>query len=169
MSFSSLQLQLQKKWDRGETLTVCFVCHGNICRSPMGEFLFKDMVSRAGVSDRFVIYSRATSTEEIGNPVHYGTRNKLARYNISCDGHRATQMTARDYEKSDVLIGMDRANVSNMVRLSGGQSEKICKMLEWTGSSRDVADPWYTDNFDDTYDDIFTGCTAFLQKVCNIG
>lgn len=145
---------------------ILFVCHGNICRSPMAEYLFKDMVKKEGLEDYFEIASAATSTEELGNPCHYGTRNKLMSVGISCKGHAARQMTNGDYDYFDLLIGMDSANIRNMTRISGGDSKhKIYKMLEFVDSSKDVADPWYTDNFDETYDDILMGCTALLEKL----
>lgn len=155
-------------------IKVLFVCHGNICRSPMAEFLLKDIVQKKGIADQFYIASAATSTEEIGNGVHYGTRNKLARYNIRCDGHHARQMTRDDYAKFDLLIGMDSANVRNMTRIAGGDPEhKIHKMLEYVYDGPgfppqyvpDVADPWYTDNFDETYDDISRGLAGMLKKL----
>lgn len=140
----------------------------------MAEFLLKDIVQKKGIQDRFFIASAATSTEEIGNGVHYGTRNKLARYNIRCDGHHARQMTRDDYQKYDLLIGMDSANVRNMTRIAGGDPEgKIHKMLEYVYDGPgfpqqyvpDVADPWYTDNFDETYDDISRGLAGMLKKL----
>ena len=145
-------------------IKVLFVCHGNICRSPMAEFLLKDMVKKKNKEASFYIASAATSTEEIGNPVHYGTRNKLAQYGISTAGKYARQMTKKDYAEYDYLIGMDDWNIRNMLRITGGDSEnKIKKLLEFAGSSRDIADPWYTGNFDVTYDDIAEGCEALLK------
>lgn len=142
---------------------ILFVCHGNICRSPMAEFILKDMVKKKNKEASFYIASAATSTEEIGNPVHHGTRNKLAQYGISTVGKYARQMTKKDYEEYDYLIGMDDWNIRNMLRITGGDPEqKIKKLLEFAGSSRDIADPWYTGNFDVTYDDIVEGCEAFL-------
>lgn len=145
-------------------IRVLFCCHGNICRSPMAEFLLKDMVKKKNKEAAFYIASAATSTEEIGNPVHYGTRNKLAQYGISTAGKYARQMTKKDYAEYDYLIGMDDWNIRNMLRITGGDSEnKIKKLLEFAGSSRDIADPWYTGNFDVTYDDIAEGCEALLK------
>lgn len=145
---------------------ILFVCHGNICRSPMAEFVMKDMVKKAHIEDRFVIASAATSTEEIGNPVHWGTREKLGSVGISCKGKTARQMTRQDYKDYDLLIGMDRANIRNMIRICGGDpDEKIHSLLEYAGSSRDIADPWYTGNFDDTYRDVVEGCTALLKQL----
>ena len=146
-------------------IKILFVCHGNICRSPMAEFVLKDMVKTRGLEDNFFIASAATSNEEIGNPVHYGTKNKLAGYGISVAGKTAIRMTKQDYDKYDYLIGMDSTNVRNMERIAGGDPQhKICKLLEFAGSNRDIADPWYTGNFDATYNDVVEGCEAFLQK-----
>lgn len=147
-------------------ISILFVCHGNICRSPMAEFLLKHMVKEKGMAGQFQIDSAATSTEEIGNPVHYGTRRKLAQYGISVAGKTAVRMQKRDYDFYDYLIGMDDANIRNMCRIAGGDPDrKICKLLEFAGSTRDIADPWYTGNFDETYDDILEGCEAFLEKL----
>lgn len=147
-------------------IKILFVCHGNICRSPMAEFVLKDMVKKRGTEDNFYIASAATSTEEIGNPVHYGTRNKLAEYGISTAGKAAVQMKKSDYGKYDYLIGMDSANIRNMLRIAGGDPEhKIKKLLAFAGSTRDIADPWYTGNFDITYEDIVEGCEAFLTEI----
>ncbi|MCM1136434.1 MAG: low molecular weight phosphotyrosine protein phosphatase [Clostridium sp.] len=147
-------------------IKILFVCTGNICRSPMAEFILKDMVQKRGISARFYIASAATSTEEIGNPVHYGTRKKLAAYGISVAGKTAVQMKRQDYKAYNYLIGMDDANIRNMRRIAGGDSEgKIYKLLEFAGSTRDIADPWYTGDFDVTYDDIMEGCEAFLKQL----
>ena len=142
---------------------VLFICHGNICRSPMAEFILKDMVQKRGIADRFLIASAATSTEEIGNPVHHGTRNKLAKYGISTAGKYAVQMTKRDYDKYDYLIGMDQWNLRNMKRILGRDPQrKLYLLLDFSQQPRDIADPWYTGNFDRTYEDIVEGCEAFL-------
>lgn len=147
-------------------IKILFVCHGNICRSPMAEFLLKHMVKEKGIAGQFQIASAATSTEEIGNPVHYGTRRKLAQYGISVTGKTAIRMQKRDYDSYDYLIGMDDANIRNMCRIAGGDPDhKICKLLEFAGSTRDIADPWYTGNFDETYDDILEGCKALLKQL----
>ena len=145
-----------------------FVCHGNICRSPMAEFILKDMVARRRIADNFVISSTATSTEEIwgdiGNPVYPPANAELAKHGINCDGKRAVQLKKSDYEKYDLFIGMDSMNIRNMHRILGGDSdEKIRKLMEFTGSSKDVADPWYSGNFDVTYRDIYKGCEALLE------
>ena len=144
------------------------VCHGNICRSPMAEFVLKDMVSRAGLADRFYIASAATSTEEIwngvGNPVYPPAREELARHGIGCEGKRAVQLTRNDYDKYDYLIGMDSANIRNMHRMLGGDPEgKVYRLLSFAGVERDISDPWYTGNFDETYRDVSLGCNAFLE------
>ena len=147
-------------------IKVLFICHGNICRSPMAEFVFKDLIKKRHVEDLFFVASAATSTEEIGNPVHYGTRNKLASLGISTAGKYAVQMRRSDYNKYDYLIGMEQRNVVNMRRIAGGDPEgKIYNLLDFTGHMRDIADPWYTGDFDATYDDIFEGCTALLDQL----
>ena len=144
--------------------SVLFVCHGNICRSPMAEFVFKDMVAKAGFADRFFIASAATSTEEIGNPVHHGTRSKLAQYGISTAGKFAVQLTKKDYAKYDYLLGMDSWNMRNMRRMLGNDPDgKLHLLLDFSDEPRDIADPWYTGNFDVTYNDIVEGCEAFLE------
>ncbi len=146
-------------------IKILFICHGNICRSPMAEFVMKDMVKRAGVEKDFYIASAATSTEEIGNPVHYGTRKKLKEFGISTAGKYAVQLRKNDYEKYDYLIGMERANIRNMLRILREDPEnKVCRLLDFTEHPRDIADPWYTGNFDVTYDDIKEGCEALLQN-----
>ena len=147
-------------------IKILFVCHGNICRSPMAEFVMKDMVNKAGLSDRFEIASAATSTEEIGNPVYPPARRKLAQHGLRCDGKRARQMTRADYQKYDLLIGMDNWNIRNMTRICGGDREgKIRMLLDYTGRSRSVADPWYTGDFDATWDDVNEGCRALLEHL----
>ena len=145
---------------------ILFVCHGNICRSPMAEFVMKDIVAKAGKSDEFVIASCATSIEEIGNPVHYGTKRKLAEVGISCDKKRAVQLTKSDYDRYDYLIGMDEWNIRNIKRITGGDPEgKIFKMMSFSGSSRDVADPWYTGDFEATWKDVTEGCQGLLECI----
>ena len=149
-------------------IKVLFVCHGNICRSPMAEFLMKDMVGKRGLSDRFYIESAATSTEEIGNPVHHGTVGILSRLGISCSKKRARLMSRVDYDRFDFLIGMDHYNIRNMNRICGGDPEgKISLLLSFAGEERDVADPWYTGDFNKTYDDIKRGLEAFLEKIAD--
>lgn len=145
---------------------ILFVCHGNICRSPMAEFVMKDLVEKCGKSDDFLIESRATSTEEIGNHVHQGTRRKLAEHGISCSGKRAVQLRKSDYEKYDLLICMDDWNVRNTLRIIVSDPQnKVRKLLSFASESGDIADPWYTGNFDETYDDVLRGCTALLEKL----
>ena len=145
-------------------ISILFECHGNICRSTMAQSLLAHMVKEKGLSDSFRIDSAATSREEIGNPPHYGTVHKLRQEGIPLIPHRARQMTKQDYQTFDYLIGMDDANVRNMERIAGGDPEhKIYKLLEFAGSGRAIADPWYTGNFDVTYDDVMEGCEAFLQ------
>ena len=142
---------------------ILFVCHGNICRSTMAEFVMKDMVAKRGLADRFHIESAATSTEEIGSPVYPGTRKILEREGIDCSGKRARQMRRDDYDKFDLLIGMDSANERNMLRMLGGDpAGKVHKLLEFAGSEGDIADPWYTGDFETTYDDVLAGCTGLL-------
>ena len=145
---------------------ILFICHGNICRSTMAQSMFQDMVDRNGMSDLFHIDSAATSREEIGSSPHYGTVAKLREMGIPVVPHRARQMTRDDYDEYDYLIGMDSYNISNMKRIAGGDPDrKIFLMLEFAGIDRDVADPWYTGDFDATYDDLDTGLRAFWEKV----
>ncbi len=149
-------------------IKILFICHGNICRSPMAEFVMKDMVKKAGLESRFQIASAATSTEETGNPVHRGTREKLRQVGISCAGKTARQLTRSDYAAYDYLIGMDTWNIRNMHRMLGGDPDKkIYKLLEFAGSTQDVADPWYTGDFETTYRDVVAGCQGLLSKLIN--
>lgn len=142
---------------------VLFICLGNICRSPMAEFVLKDMVKKRGLEKYFEIASAATSTDELGNPVHHGTRNKLREYGIDCSGKYAVQLKKQDYDKYDYLIGMDSNNIRNMERMLGKSGGKIYLMLEFAGQSRSISDPWYTGDFDATYADIKAGCEGFLK------
>ena len=145
-------------------IKVMFVCLGNICRSPMAEFVFKDIVKKQGLEKEFYIKSSATSSEEIGNDIHYGTRNKLIQEGISFEKREATKLKTKDYEKYDYIIGMDTANIRNLNRMLKGDPEgKIRLLLEMTGRSGDIADPWYTGDFQLTYLDIEEGCKGFLQ------
>lgn len=145
---------------------IMFICHGNICRSPMAEFVFKDMVAKLGRADEFYVSSSATSYEEIGNPVHYGTAKILDALGISYKGKRAVHLEKSDYAKYDYLICMDRANVRNTLRIMGADpEEKICKLLEFAESDADVADPWYTGNFETTYRDVVAGCRGLLNSI----
>lgn len=149
-------------------IKILFICHGNICRSPMAEFVLKDMVSKRGIADQFEIASVATSTEEIwngvGNPVYPPAREELAKHGISCDGKRAVQLKASDYDNYDYLIGMDSMNIRNMMRILGEDPEgKVYRMLDFGKNPRDIADPWYTGDFEQTYRDILEGCEALLE------
>lgn len=147
-------------------IKILFVCHGNICRSTMGEYVMKHLVKQAGREKEFLIDSAGTSREEIGNPVHHGTKRKLAQMGVPCGDHRARQMTREDYDRFDLLIGMDSANIRNMTRISGGDEDgKIHMMLDYTDRPGEVADPWYTGNFDETWDDVFEGCTKLLEQL----
>ena len=147
-------------------ISILFICHGNICRSPMAEFVFKDMLNKSGRTNDFYVASAATSYEEIGNRVHYGTAKILDNLNISYSHKRAVHLEKSDYKKYDYLICMDSANVRNTLRIMGDDKEnKIHKLLEFAGSSRDVADPWYTGDFDITYRDILSGCKGLLKYI----
>ena len=143
-----------------------FVCHGNICRSPMAEFVMKRLVEEAGRVGEYEIASAATSTEEIGNGVYPPARRKLAEHGISCDGKRARQLTQRDYDHYDLLICMDEYNLRNMHCMLGGDpADKMHLLLDYTDRPGEVADPWYTGNFDRTYEDILEGCTCLLEQL----
>ena len=147
-------------------MNILFVCHGNICRSPMAEFVMKDLVLKAGLSADFHIASAATSTEEIGNPVYPPARRKLAEHDLTCSGKTARQITADDYRRYDLLVGMDEWNIRNMQRFYGGDPEgKIRRLLDYTDRPGDVADPWYTDDFETTWRDVLRGCSALLEAV----
>lgn len=144
--------------------SILFVCLGNICRSPMAEFVFRDLVQKRGLGDRFHIASAATSAEELGNPVHPGTRRRLAQEGISTAGKTAVQLTRRDYGRYDLLIGMEQRNLSAMLRILGGDPQgKVRRLLDFTGSPRDISDPWYTGDFNRTYDDVWEGCLGLLE------
>ena len=146
---------------------ILFVCHGNICRSPMAEYVMKDLVKKAGLENQFQIASAATSREEIGNPVYPPARRKLAEHGISCGGHAARQFRNSDYEEYDLLIGMDKANLRNMYRICGGDfSDKMHLLMEYAGHpEQEVADPWYTDDFDATWRDVLAGCQGLLASL----
>lgn len=146
-------------------IKVLFVCHCNICRSTMAQYVFQNLINRYDLIDQFYIDSAATSREEIGNPVHHGTRRKLKEVGIPCGDHRARQLEKREYDEFDYLIGMDSMNIRNMMRILGGDPKgKVSKLLDFTErTGQDIADPWYTGNFDRTYEDVKEGCEALLQ------
>ena len=143
---------------------IMFVCHGNICRSPMAEFIFKDMLVKKGIQNDFVVASSATSTEEIGNPVYPPAKAELAKHGISCEGKRAVQITRSDYDKYDLFVVMDSNNLRNISRIFGDDPEcKVHKLMDYTSRGGDVADPWYSYRFDVAYQDIYEGCEALLK------
>lgn len=145
-------------------IKILFICHGNICRSPMAEFVMKDLVKKAGLSAKFQIASAATSTEEIGNPVYPPARRKLAEHGIRCDGKTARQLTRKDYDAYDLLIGMDSANMRNMQRMCGGDPQgKMRMLMDYTDHPGSVADPWYSGDFETTWQDVLAGCTGLLE------
>ena len=147
-------------------IKILFVCHGNICRSPMAEFVMKDLVEKAGLSHQFQIASAATSTEELGNPVYPPARRKLAEHGISCAGKTARQVQRRDYQNYDLLIGMDRANLRNLHRICGGDPDgKLHLLMDYTSRPGEVADPWYTGNFEATWRDVLEGCQGLLESL----
>ncbi len=148
-------------------IRILFICHGNICRSPMCEFVMKDLVSKAGRADEFEIASAATSTEELGNPVHPGTRRELEKHGISCAGRRARQVTRADYERYDMLICADSSNIRSLRRIIGGDPEgKISLILDHTSRpGRDVDDPWYSGDFEATWRDVSEGCAGLLSEL----
>lgn len=147
---------------------ILFVCHGNICRSPMAEFIMKDLVKKTGQENEFYIESAATSTEELGNRVYPPAQRKLAEHGISCKGKTARQITLADYDRFDLIIGMDEWNIRNMMRIFGHDPKgKIVKLMNLTSRPGDVADPWYTDNFDATWRDCLEGCQAILKMSQN--
>lgn len=145
---------------------ILFVCHGNICRSPMAEFVMKDLVRKAGREQEFQIASAATSTEEIGNPVYPPARRKLAEHGISCAGKYARQLVRGDYAAYDLLIGMDRANLRNMRSIcDGDENGKMHLLMDFTDRRGEVADPWYTGDFDAAWQDVEEGCQGLLRKI----
>ncbi len=148
-------------------IRILFVCHGNICRSPMAEFVMKDMVKKRGLESLFEIASAAASREETGNPVYPPARRKLAEHGIGCSGHHARQMTKGDYEYYDLIVCMDRANVRSVQRIAGGDPDnRIRLLLDYAGRpGQEVADPWYTGDFDETWDDVTEGCEGMIKEL----
>ena len=145
-------------------IKILFICHGNICRSPMCEYVLKDLVKKEGLSDKFEIASAATSSEELGNPVYPPAKRKLAEHGIGCDGHHARRMTREDYDYYDYLIGTDQENMHYMLWLWGNDPENKCSLImDYTGHPREVSDPWYTRDFEATWRDVSEGCAAFLE------
>ena len=147
-------------------IKILFVCHGNICRSPMAEFVMKELVNKKGMADQFEIASAATSTEEIGNPVYPPAKRKLKEHGISCEGKTARQMTKEDYAYYDYIIAMDRLNLRNMTRFVGNDPDnKVSLLMDFTNHPGDVADPWYTGDFDATLNDVCEGCVGIIKKL----
>ena len=156
---------LCSKFDTMKT-KILFVCHGNICRSPMAEFVMKRLVEEAGLADQFEIASAATSTEEIGNPVYPPARRKLAEHGIGCEGKTARQMTRDDYHHYDMIVAMDRNNLRNLRRMFGDDTDhKISLLMDHTHRPGDVADPWYTGDFEATWNDVLEGCQGLLNEL----
>ena len=150
---------------------IMFVCHGNICRSPMAEFIFKRLINEKGIADQFIVSSCATSTEEIwngiGNPVYPPAKRELMKHNISCEGKRAVQLKKSNYDGYDYLIAMDTNNVRNIIRIIGSDKEgKVYKLMSFTSRGGDVADPWYSGDFETCYNDIYEGCSCLLEYLC---
>ncbi len=147
-------------------INILFICHGNICRSTMAEFVFKNLVSVRGISDEFNIASAGTSSEELGNDTHYGTKAKLTEMKIPFAARKARRVSTKDYDAYDYLICMDKNNVSNLMRIIGDDSDnKVHLLLEFAGYGGDIADPWYSGNFDKTYNDVLSGCVGLLKHV----
>lgn len=145
---------------------VLFVCLGNICRSPMAEFVFKDLVRKKGLENEFIIESRGTSSEELGNDVHYGTVRKLNSVGVPVEHRASTKLVKLDYDNWDYIIGMEARNVRDIFTIiDEDPDDKVCRLLDYSDNPRDIADPWYTGNFDITYTDILEGCEAFLKAI----
>lgn len=144
-------------------IKVLFVCLGNICRSPMAEYVFKDMIKKDDSGIEFFVDSAATSSEEIGNGIHFGTRRKLDEEGILYEEHKSRKITIKDYDKYDYIIGMEESNIKNILKIIGEDPEKkVHRLLDFSERPRDIADPWYTGNFDKTYEDVVEGCKALL-------
>lgn len=153
-----------------DKIKILMICHGNICRSPMSEYILRDMVTKRGLADQFKIASAATSREEIGNPVYPPARRKLRENGIDPSGKTARQMTKKDYEEFDYILAAESYNIRNIYRITGGDPDnKICRLLDYSDRPRDIDDPWYTGNFDVTWDDIVEGCEAFLDHLHKTG
>ena len=151
-------------------IKVLFVCLGNICRSPMAEFVFKDMVNKKGLSNEFYIESAATSSEAVGEGIYFGTRDILKEQGIPFEERKARQMTKADYNKFDYILGMEQKNIANILRIVGEDKEnKVRRLLDFSESPRDIADPWYTGDFDITYYDVEDGCCKFLEYIIKQG
>ena len=147
-------------------IRIMFVCLGNICRSPMAEFVLKDLVKKQNLESEFYIYSSATSSEEIGNGVHYGTIRKLNQEKIPVEDRVAKKLKKEDYDKYDYIIGMEKSNIINILRIIGNdKNQKVYRLLDFTNNPRDIADPWYTGNFDKAYEEILEGCKALIKKI----
>lgn len=147
-------------------IKVLFICLGNICRSPMAEFIMKDMIEKRKLKDKIYVESRATSTEAVGSSIYPLAKSKLNENNISCDGHISTQISRNDIDEFDMIVAMDKSNIENLDRMFNGYGkEKISLMLEHAGEDRDVKDPWYTRNFDKAYEDIVKGCEGILREI----
>lgn len=145
---------------------ILFVCHGNICRSPMAECVMADMAEKSGLTSEYWVASAATSTEELGKPIHRGTRRKLEEEGVPLREHRAVQFHKSDYEKYNLILGMDSANIHNLLRLAGGDRDgKVFRLLDFSSSPRDIADPWYTGDFDTAFRDILEGCQALMKRL----
>ena len=150
-------------------IKIMFVCLGNICRSPMAEFIFKDMIDKKGLSNNFKINSAATSYEEIGNDIHYGAREKLIQKGIPFSKRKAIRIEPEDYKKYDYIIGMEESNIRNIKRIVGNDNEnKIFRLLDYSEKPRDIADPWYTGNFEETYNDIVEGLEGLIKYLENV-
>lgn len=146
--------------------TILFVCHGNICRSPMAEYVMRHLVRERGLEKSVRADSAAARRDALGWPVHEGTRKVLSAHGVPCGGHRARLMTRADYDTYDLIVGMDAENLRDMCRITGGDPhDKLHLLLDWTDEPRDVADPWYTNDFNATYADVLAGCTALLNVI----